>query len=462
MKVLYLKDILNVIGDFHLSNVDNIKIKNVVDDSDDLESNTLLFHLRSSRSLDFDSFKKYHSYVIVVENTSKNSIEIKDDFIIVNVSDVRKAYWKFIKYYRDLFDIDVYAITGTCGKTTTKEMLSHILSEDHKVQATIRSKNANRFNLGYLTGIDDETDVAVFELGVSYYPGDLSGCCRYFSPTIGIITTIGIDHIKRCGSVENYIKAKGEMLEGLSYKGTLILNADDNNIKKIDLTPYKGRIIYFGKSANADFRIISTSYGKNGMDFVLRHDDIDYDIFVPGYGEHNVYNATAAITGAYIQGIRIKKSAKRLKSFKHIESHTQLFEGIKGCTIIDDTWSSNPLSVEMALDVLKNLGKRKNKIAVIGQMDLLGPETESEHKRIGKVVVEKGVDFLILRGDIAKIIGESALEHGMKNRDIIFCKDSEDVVDILKNIVDEDSIVLVKTAWYDDSTDLLKDIIIKK
>jgi UDP-N-acetylmuramoyl-tripeptide--D-alanyl-D-alanine ligase len=313
-----------------------------------------------------------------------------------------------------------------------------------------------------LLGIDDKTEVAVFEIGVYYYPGDIINSCKYFCPTVGIITNIGVDHLNRCGTIENYIKAKAELLEGMSHKGTLILNADDENIKKIDLTPFKGRIIYFGKNAKAEFMAISISYGKDGMNFILRHNNKDYYAFVPGYGEQNVYNALAAIAGAYVKGISIEESLRRLKYFNHIKSHLQIFEGIHGCTVIDDTWSSNSLSVEKALDVLKTLGINKNKITVLGHITLLGEATQSEHEKVGKLVVEKGADFLIVRGDIAKIIGETAISFGMNRNNIFFCKDSTEVIEVIKRLANENSLILVKTDWYDSSTDLLKEIIVKK
>ena len=133
---------------------------------------------------------------------------------------MEKAYWRFIHHYRRMHDIPVFAITGTCGKTTVKEMITQILRSKYNVEATNKSHNGPHKNLRYLCGITEETDVAVFETPVDN-PGLLEYNCMYFQPTIGMITNIGVDHLQLCGTVENYIQAKGEIIKGLGYKGTL-------------------------------------------------------------------------------------------------------------------------------------------------------------------------------------------------------------------------------------------------
>ena len=133
-------------------------------------------------------------------------------------------------FYRDQFHIPIVAITGTSGKTTTKEMIKHILSADRKVTATTLSGNSRTASLQYLLGIEDETE-AVFETAVGS-PGDVTNAGRYFKPTIGIITNIGAHHLNYCKTLEGYIQAKGEMLDIIHPKGTLIINAEDMNTKK--------------------------------------------------------------------------------------------------------------------------------------------------------------------------------------------------------------------------------------
>jgi UDP-N-acetylmuramoyl-tripeptide--D-alanyl-D-alanine ligase len=141
---------------------------------------------------------------------------------IIMVKDLKDTFFKFTSYYRHLFNIPVVAITGTCGKSTTKEMLKHILEETHNVQATISSKNADYYNLPYLMGIDEDTDVAVFETAVST-KGDMTESCKYFYPTIGIMTMIDVDHTDKIRSFKDYLAEKAKIMQGMKNEGTLIL-----------------------------------------------------------------------------------------------------------------------------------------------------------------------------------------------------------------------------------------------
>ncbi len=156
---------------------------------------------------------------------------------------IGQAYWTFIDYYRNLFQIPVVALTGTCGKTTTKEMIKHIASREWNVQASVSSKNEPRQSLPYLTGIDKSTEAAIFELGLGN-TGNIKHQCMIYQPTIGIITNIGVHHLDGCGNLEGYIKAKAEILEGISEGGTLIINADDENTKKNTLAYFQRENYY--------------------------------------------------------------------------------------------------------------------------------------------------------------------------------------------------------------------------
>ena len=182
---------------------------------------------------------------------------------------MEEAYWKFIHYYRNLFQIPVIGVTGTCGKTTTKEMITQILEQDYNVDSTWMSMNSMSVNLRYLMRFDEDTEMAVYEMPVAY-PGYLKVACQYFQPQIRILLNIGVHHLADCETPEVYMKAKAEITEGLDHeKGILILNGDDENIKKVvDVTPFKN-VIYFGKGEKAQFRAEKIQYGNKGMKFML-------------------------------------------------------------------------------------------------------------------------------------------------------------------------------------------------
>jgi UDP-N-acetylmuramoyl-tripeptide--D-alanyl-D-alanine ligase len=365
----------------------------------------------------------------------------------IMVENLRKAYWRFVSYYRRMFDIPVFAITGTCGKTTVKEMISHILSCKYNVTSTIKSTNGPSKNLRYLGDITEDTDVAVFETPVDY-PGLLEYNCRYFRPTIGMITNIGVDHLRLCGTVENYIQAKGEIIKGLRYKGTLLLNADDEKTKKISLDKYKGKLIYFGIHTPADYQASDIRYVPGGMEFTLHHQHLKHKVFVPGYGEHQVYNALSAIAAVHQMGFGISEAAEQLTSFKNVVSHLEIFTGYNGSMGIDDTWNSNPTSIEACLKVLEKLGANKKKIAVIGSISWLGEKASDIHREVGEMVANYPVDTLIAYGPFANKIAEGA--EGMKG-EIFACTTVDAIENILLPLLNQDTTLLLKTSMKDKS-----------
>lgn len=365
----------------------------------------------------------------------------------IQVENMEKAYWSFVRHYRQMYDIPVFAITGTCGKTTVKEMVTQILRSKYNVEATKKSRNGPHRNLRYLCGITEETDMAVFETPVDN-PGLLAYNCMYFQPTIGMITNIGVDHLSLCGTVENYIQAKGEIIKGLGYKGTLLLNADDEKTKKISLEKYKGKLIYFGVHSPADYQASDIRYVPDGMEFTLHHQHLKYRVFVPGYGEHQVYNALSAIAAVHQMGFGISEAIEQLKSFKNMTNHMETIIGYNGSMIIDDTWKSNPTSIEACLKVLKKIGADKKKIAVIGSSSWLGEEESDIHREIGEMIANHQIDTFIAYGTFANKIAEGA--KGMEG-EVFTCTTSDDLEKLLLPLLNQDTAVLLKTCMRDKS-----------
>ncbi|QDQ02573.1 UDP-N-acetylmuramoyl-tripeptide--D-alanyl-D-alanine ligase [Lysinibacillus fusiformis] len=404
-------------------------------------SNTLIFVNRSDAVNWKEIDKKGPSLVI----SDKPSTELKNALANTTVIQVKsnvQAYWKFIEYYRSLFQIPVVALTGTCGKTTTKEMIKHIASKDWNVQASVSSKNEPRQSLPYLTGIDETTEAAVFELGLGN-TGNIKHQCMIYQPTIGIITNIGVHHLDGCKNLEGYIKAKSEIVEGITKGGTLIINGDDENTKKVPLHTFKGKIITLGIQEQADYRASKIQFTNNGMRFVLQVLGEKFNVFVPGYGEHQVYNALAAIAAVKEMGMTINTAIAHLKTYKPMARHLEFSTGIGECTIVDDTWTNNPTSVEAALKVLDTIGKGKKVILVLGDIKRLGNFEEKYHREIGSMVATRKIQTLITIGKRAEDIAKQAVKDGT-NADVHIFKDVTGVLDVLKPILDPDTIVLIK------------------
>jgi UDP-N-acetylmuramoyl-tripeptide--D-alanyl-D-alanine ligase len=195
------------------------------------KQNTILF--LKQKIVGWEGLKKFFPLVLVTQQEFTPNEQLAD-LTVIKVNDTEEAYWNFVNNYRSLFQIPVVAITGTSGKTTTKEMISHILSAYKKIAFTNNSNNSRTAHLDYLLSINEDTEVAVFETAVGA-PGDILNAGNYFKPTIGIITNIGAHHLNYCKTLEGYIHAKGEICAALQQKGVLIINADDPNSRKINL-----------------------------------------------------------------------------------------------------------------------------------------------------------------------------------------------------------------------------------
>jgi UDP-N-acetylmuramoyl-tripeptide--D-alanyl-D-alanine ligase len=376
---------------------------------------------------------------------------------IIMVKDLEESFFKFTSYYRHLFNIPVVAITGTCGKSTTKEMLKHILEEKYNVQATISSKNGGSFNLPYLMGIDEDTDVAVFETAVAKR-GHMTESCKYFYPNIGIITMVDVDHTDTFRSFDDYLTEKTKIMDGIDNKGTLILNIDDPSLSFLDTSKFRGDIITFGKHKDADFKIMEYRHGPSGMTFYIEYEQSEFKGSIPGLGEHNVYNAVTSLAAAAILGVDLHYALKRLSSFHHMRSHFEIIEGRNQITVIDDTWKSNPASLRKGLETLSSIElPNQRKIAVLGRLAALGEYADEEYEKAGYLLGDLGIDVLITNDSIAKDFAKPAIEAGVDPDNVYHFSDSYDLKRFLDSFLIPNDIIYFKSDLdIDDVIDYLR------
>ena len=447
LKDIYLADVLNVMeGSLIKGNLNTIVEGAAYGLWDVKRDNTMYIHLDKGKIKDLHSLKNFKNMIYVSE-TPEVFFSLGDDITIIKVTSIREAYWKFVDYYRSLFSIPVIGVTGTCGKSTTTEMIKHILSRRYNVCGTRNGNNALAFDFSYLLGIDDTTEVAVFEMGVDC-PGDLTYSCRHFKPQIRVLLNIGVYHILGCKTLEGYVKAKAELLDTLDpVNGVLILNAEDENIKKIDVSKFK-KVIYFGVSEEAQLKASDIKTIQDGITFILRYKGKHYRVILPGLGKHNAYNAMAAIAAVTEVGMDINEAIQGLKTYKPMAMHLEIREGPKGCTILDDNWNNTPPAMLAALEVLQEFGQAKAKVAVFGQMYNLGtgPLADKQYEEMGKKVVETGVDILVVIGHIPKEIGRKALELGMAKDKVIFIENGAKAFNILAPYLNDNVVLLLKAC----------------
>lgn len=408
---------------------------------DHTRRNSLLFASRKD-TIDWVAVNRKGPSLVITDNASININDVLSNTTIMQVTSLVQAYWKFINFYRNQFQIPIVTITGTCGKTTTKDMIKHMLSGNRIVHASVSSKNEPRRSFPYLIGIDEHTEAAVFEHGLGN-SGNIKHQCMIYQPTIGIITNIGVHHLDGCGNLEGYIRAKEEIIGGIKDGGTLIINADDQNSKQLRTNQFKGKIVYFGTDRKADFRASKISYGKEGMDFVLHVNRMEYNAFVPGYGEHQVSNALSALAAVYEMGMDVKEAIARLKTYANMGRHLEFSQGKNGSTVIDDTWTNNPTSVEAALKVLDSIGKEKKVILILGDINRLGNFEKKYHREIGSMVADRNIHTLITIGKKAEEIARQAIRDGSDANIRIFGNVNE-IGNRLDHLFDDQSIVLIK------------------
>ncbi|MDQ0157913.1 UDP-N-acetylmuramoyl-tripeptide--D-alanyl-D-alanine ligase [Robertmurraya andreesenii] len=457
MKTLLLENILTALNLQPNEKQKGKKIKMVTKDRSEIKNHTLYFHWHD-RKVPVDRIKNYKDVFIVTEKPFANMNKLKPEQIIM-VKDLEESFFTFTSYYRHLFNIPVVAITGTCGKSTTKEMLKHILEEKYNVQATQSSKNGGYYHLPYLMGIDENTDVAVFETAVANM-GHMTEACKYFYPTIGIITMIDVDHTDRFRSFDDYLSEKAKIMEGMNNEGTLILNIDDPSLRSLDTSKFKGTIITFGKRKDADFKIKKCQQYSSGMTFWIKYKQSEFKGYIPGLGEHNVYNAVTSLAAAAILGIDLHYALKRLSSFHHMRSHFEIFEGRNQITVVDDTWKSNPASLRKGLETLSSIASpNQRKIAVLGRMAALGKYANEEYEKAGHLLGNLGFDVLITKGSVAKDFAKPAIEAGINPDNVYHFSNVDEMKRFFDSFLIPNDIIYFKSGGQGEKDRDIDDVI---
>ncbi len=332
------------------------------------------------------------------------------------VKDTLKAYQQIARAYRQSKkNLKVFAITGSNGKTSTKDLLAACLSVKYNVIKTQGNFN-NEIGLPKtLLDIQPDTDIAVVEMGMRGL-GQIAELCEIATPDSGLITNVGETHMELLGSMENIGKAKSEIVINLPENGFAILNGDNEYVvKAAELT--KAKVVYFGLSEACDYRgsdIVTTALGTS---FICTEKATGESVKVSlqVIGEHNVYNALSAIAGAACYGVPMADSAKALATARLTGSRQEIIY-IGDITFINDAYNASPASMEAALKTLAEAKKashgKARTIAVLADMLELGNISEDAHRRVGKWAVENGVDFVLAYGPEAAYIVDEARKLG--------------------------------------------------
>ena len=366
---------------------------------------------------------------------------VSGEVCIIKVKDTLEALQDIAAYYRSKFPIPFIGITGSVGKTTTKDMIAKVLEQRYCIHKTKGNFN-NEIGLPLTVfGLRNEHQIGITEMGMSGF-GEISRLVYVAKPETAVITNIGLSHIEKLGSQDNILKAKMEIFENLSDNGVAVLNGDDSNLFRLKGT-LGFKVLYYGiNNLENDYRAVNIIHHDDNMTFDTTIDGKVYTITVPVMGEHNIYNSLAAIAVGLRYGMDIQEIAKGIAEFVPGNMRLNIFE-CKGIKVIEDCYNASPTSVEAALKVLKQLNS-KRKIAILGDMLELGEWTESSHRDIGRFTQENNADYLFAVGKYAERIKEGALNAGMPSERVYSFKDNNEINQTLESFLQQGDAVLVK------------------
>ncbi len=429
------------------------KIKGVSIDSRTIRPRELFVPLKGEHSNGHNFLREAKKGGAVAALVRRNfpSSNIPGGLPYIRVRNPFRALGILAGYYRLKFNIPVIAITGSCGKTTVKDMLAGILLDKpaHRYSSGVGKFRGIRAEGNYnnliglpltLFRLRDKDEIAILEMGTNS-PGEISSLARISRPSVGVITNINPVHIEGLGSLEGIRREKESLLLNLPDGSKAVLNYDDRLLRKMG-ERFRGEVITFGLGKKADFRADEVRIGERSISFRLNGGE---RFFLPLPGRANLYNALAAIAAASLFDVPVKEMRNALKSMKSLPHRLNISKAGR-VTLIDDTYNANPASFRLAIDVLTSIGGRGRYIVAAGDMLELGNISPKEHFNLGYYIGKKGVDFLVAFGSWRKEIMAGARRGGLK-KDKIFSADSpQAAAQIILNMVKPCDKILCKAS----------------
>ncbi len=361
---------------------------------------------------------------------------------IILVSDTLNALYEIARYKRSLYNIPVVAITGSVGKTSTKDIIANVVSQKYK---TLKTEGNNNNNIGLPFTILKLRDheALVIEMGMNHFK-EISLLTSIAKPTISVITNIGTSHIGNLGSRENILKAKLEILEGMKEPKIVVNNDNDllnnwykNNKNKIEIHT-------FGIENKSDIIAKNVDIEENSSSFTCLFNNDEFEINVPVSGKHFIYNALCAAMIGELLNIDKEDIKNGIKSFELTKKRMDLLK-VNDITIINDSYNASYESMKASLEYLSNINANR-KIAVLGDMFELGDYSEELHRKVGEEIVKNNIDILISCGENAKYIVQQAEKVGMKKENIYYVKDIQEVEEKILKLVKPKDVLLIKAS----------------
>lgn len=375
---------------------------------------------------------------------SKENLEKYQNENIIVVEDTIEALADIATYRRMLFgkDFPVIGVTGSVGKTSTKDIIANVVSQKYK---TLKTQGNNNNNIGLpftIFNLKDQ-EAAVIEMGMNHF-GEISKLTKIAKPTISVITNIGTSHIGNLGSRENILKAKLEILEGMDKK-VLVINNDNDLLHKFYLENKDVEIHTYGIENESEVTAENIVLNENESEFVCNIKGEKFNVKVPVGGIHFVYNALCAATVGTLLGLSKQQIENGIKTFELTKKRMDITELKNGVTIINDSYNASFESMQASLKYLSGLNA-KRKIAVLGDMFELGEYSKELHEKVGKEVVKNKIDILVCCGDSAKYIVNMAKKEGMPKEKVFYFDNKEQIEKFIRENAQNGDSVLFKAS----------------
>jgi UDP-N-acetylmuramoyl-tripeptide--D-alanyl-D-alanine ligase len=361
-----------------------------------------------------------------------------DNFALIRAKDTLLAYQQLAANYRKSLKLSVVAITGSNGKTSTKDFAAAVLARRFRVTKTQGNFNNHVGLPRTILEAASQDEVAVWEIGMNH-PGEVAVLAKIAAADVGIITNIGVAHIEFMGSREKIAEEKGALAEAIGAAGTVILNADDPFTKGI-ATRARGKVILAGTTAGT-IRASEINQSGNATDFTILEGAHRCRAQLPVPGLHMVQNALLAVAAGRVFGLSLEECAAGLIAAPLTKARLQVKE-IRGVQFLDDSYNANPDSMKAALRTLVELDAEGQRIAVLGEMRELGDQSERGHREVGEVAAALKVDHLIAIGNVAGGIADAAKQAGLKNSSTV--ASTAEAAELLTGLAVPGDLVLIK------------------
>lgn len=440
MQPLSVKEIETAVSGIWWNQQDGMKsITSVSTDSRKIENDSLFIPLSGDN---FDG----HDYIDTALDKGAAGVlcarlpeNLRKDKFYIKVDDTRLALKALAKYYRERFPIPFIQITGSVGKTTSKDMIASVLSARFRVLKTPENYNNDIGVPLTLLGLTEEYEVAVIETGMNHFD-EIRYLGEMVQPDIAVITNIGDAHIEYLGSREGILQAKSEIFDNLKPSGIAVLNGDDSLLNTLEpVFP----TVRCGQSEHCNVRVTDiVDHGVNGITCAVKTARDNYELSIPAPGEHMVYSTSMAVAIGERLGLTNEEIVRGVASYEPTGSRMRIVKLPGGRAILDDCYNANPQSVTAALEILAKT-ECDRKIAVLGDMGELGSLAEQAHYNVGALAAMLGIDLVFAVGEKAAKIAEGAEENGGKAQ---YFSTKEEAFGQIQSSFAEDTTMLIKAS----------------